>query len=137
LVTSHLAGALNNALGFIRSGYESRSSKAAYLHGSFGAGKSHFMAGLHLLLQHKPQARSTEGARRNRHAAYTDDGGGFWWGFGTGTQLGLMKVAASGWALTNAKTHACGSLSADLSCPEPIGRGNPHVSQKADSGAFQ
>ncbi len=33
-------------------------SKAAYLHGSFGSGKSHFMAVLHLLLQGNRQARS-------------------------------------------------------------------------------
>ena len=31
-------------LGMIRAGIEGRTSKAAYLHGSFGSGKSHFMA---------------------------------------------------------------------------------------------
>src|SRR5262249_27744732 len=33
-------------------------SKAAYLHGSFGSGKSHFMAALYLLLQQNVAARS-------------------------------------------------------------------------------
>ena len=47
----------DNALGFIRTAVEGRNSKAAYLHGSFGAGKSHFMAVLHLLLQHDPRRR--------------------------------------------------------------------------------
>ena len=34
------------------------SSKGAYLHGSFGSGKSHFMAVLTLLLQRNPEARA-------------------------------------------------------------------------------
>ena len=33
-------------------------SKAAFLHGSFGSGKSHFMAVMHLLLSHNPDVRS-------------------------------------------------------------------------------
>ena len=41
-----------------------RTSKACYLHGSFGAGKSHFMAVLHLLLQHDPSARASARAWR-------------------------------------------------------------------------
>ena len=36
---------------------QGRTSKAAYLHGSFGSGKSHFMAVLHLILQGNPAAR--------------------------------------------------------------------------------
>ena len=48
----------DDALGFIRSAVDSVNSKACYLHGSFGAGKSHFMAVLHLLLQHNPAVRS-------------------------------------------------------------------------------
>ena len=35
-------------------------SKACYLHGSFGSGKSHFMAVLHLLLQHNPAVRASD-----------------------------------------------------------------------------
>jgi hypothetical protein len=57
VVTPQLVDCFDNALGFIRAGLDSRSSKACYLHGSFGAGKSHFMAVLHLLLQHHPLAR--------------------------------------------------------------------------------
>jgi hypothetical protein len=60
VVTPQLADCFDNALGFIRSALEARSSKACYLHGSFGAGKSHFMAVLHLLLQHHPEARKRE-----------------------------------------------------------------------------
>jgi len=41
----------------IESAVSGSSSKATYLHGSFGAGKSHFMAVLYLLLQREPQAR--------------------------------------------------------------------------------
>jgi len=58
VVTPQLAGAFEEALGFIQSAIESRTSKASYLHGSFGSGKSHFMAVLHLLLRHEPAARS-------------------------------------------------------------------------------
>src|SRR5262245_60784318 len=57
VVTPQLVDCFDNALGFIRSALDSRSSKACYLHGSFGSGKSHFMAVLHLLLQHHPLAR--------------------------------------------------------------------------------
>lgn len=58
VVTPQLVACFDDALGFIRSAVESVSSKACYLHGSFGAGKSHFMAVLHLLLQHNPAVRS-------------------------------------------------------------------------------
>ena len=61
VVTDQLAAAFDNALGFIRAAVEGRNSKAAYLHGSFGAGKSHFMAVLHLLLQHDARARAQRG----------------------------------------------------------------------------
>ena len=58
VVTQQLVGAFDNALAFIRSAVDSHSSKAAYLHGSFGSGKSHFMAVLYLLLHGNAQARS-------------------------------------------------------------------------------
>lgn len=58
VVTPQLAASFDDALDFIRSAVDAISSKACYLHGSFGAGKSHFMAVLHLLLQHNPLARS-------------------------------------------------------------------------------
>jgi predicted ATPase len=44
VVTPQLADAFDNALTFIKAAIEAKSSKAAYLHGSFGSGKSHFMA---------------------------------------------------------------------------------------------
>jgi hypothetical protein len=59
VVTDQLAA--STTLGFIRPAVGGRNSKAAYLHGSFGAGKSHFMAVLHLLLQHDARARAQEG----------------------------------------------------------------------------
>ena len=38
VVTPQLADCFDNALGFIRSALDAHSSKAAYLHGSFGSG---------------------------------------------------------------------------------------------------
>ena len=43
---------------------EATNSKACYLHGSFGAGKSHFMAVLHLILQHNPAVRARDDLAR-------------------------------------------------------------------------
>ena len=51
VVTPQLEACFDQALGFIKSAVDANSSKACYLHGSFGSGKSHFMAVLHLLLQ--------------------------------------------------------------------------------------
>ncbi len=59
VVTHQLVDAFANALGFIQQAVQTGSSKAAYLHGSFGSGKSHFMAVLNLLLAGNTQARST------------------------------------------------------------------------------
>ena len=58
VVTPQLVACFDQALGFIKGAVDSTSSKACYLHGSFGSGKSHFMAVLHLLLQDNPDARS-------------------------------------------------------------------------------
>ena len=58
VATPELGRCFDDALSFIRSALESRTSKAAYLHGSFGSGKSHFMAILHLILLGNPAARS-------------------------------------------------------------------------------
>lgn len=58
VVTPELARCFDDALNFIQSALVSRSSKAAYLHGSFGSGKSHFMAVLTLLLTGNARARS-------------------------------------------------------------------------------
>jgi hypothetical protein len=59
-VTDQLAVCFDEALGLVESAITSRESKATYLHGSFGAGKSHFMAVLYLLLQGNTAARSLE-----------------------------------------------------------------------------
>lgn len=58
VVTPQLVDCFGRALGLVRSAVTEGRSKAAYLHGSFGSGKSHFMAVLHLLLQHDATARS-------------------------------------------------------------------------------
>ncbi len=58
VLTPQLVDAFDNALGFIKQAVESNGSKAAYLHGSFGSGKSHFMAVLNLMLAGNTQARS-------------------------------------------------------------------------------
>jgi hypothetical protein len=58
VVTPQLDRAFGLALGFIQRAVENRQSAACYLHGSFGAGKSHFMAVLDLLLAGNTQARS-------------------------------------------------------------------------------
>ncbi|EPW8643381.1 phage resistance protein [Pseudomonas aeruginosa] len=60
VVTPQLQRSFDDALSFIKStvvGNQNR-QKGAYLHGSFGSGKSHFMAVLHLLLQGNSQARA-------------------------------------------------------------------------------
>jgi hypothetical protein len=59
VVTPQLAKCFADALNFIKSTVDTPQirSKGAYLHGSFGTGKSHFMAVLHLLLQGNPLAR--------------------------------------------------------------------------------
>jgi hypothetical protein len=58
VVTDQLVGCFDRALGLIAAAVEGKASKGAYLHGSFGSGKSHFMAVLHLLLERDPHARS-------------------------------------------------------------------------------
>ena len=58
VVTERLAKAFDEAIGMIGDAIQGRASKGAYLHGSFGTGKSHFMAVLTLLLRHEPAAWS-------------------------------------------------------------------------------
>lgn len=58
VVTPQLAACFQRALGLVKAGLDTKSSKAAFLHGSFGSGKSHFMAVLHMLLNNDPDARS-------------------------------------------------------------------------------
>jgi P-loop Domain of unknown function (DUF2791) len=57
VVTPQLARAFNEAFGFIRGSIDSGRSAACYLDGSFGSGKSHFMAVLDLLLAGNVKAR--------------------------------------------------------------------------------
>ena len=58
VATPQLAQCFDAALTLIGSAVEQGTSKGAYLHGSFGSGKSHFMAVLTLLLQGDSRARS-------------------------------------------------------------------------------
>lgn len=60
VVTPQLGKAFDEALAFIKSTVADNQNrqKGAYLHGSFGSGKSHFMAVLHLLLQGNHEARA-------------------------------------------------------------------------------
>lgn len=51
VITPQLRVAFDEALGLIGSALADGRSKASYLHGSFGSGKSHFMAVLHALLR--------------------------------------------------------------------------------------
>ena len=69
VVTDPLAGNFDKALGLIKSAVETGASRAAYLDGSFGSGKSHFMA---VLLRHphrRPGRARQEGPRRRRRQA--------------------------------------------------------------------
>ncbi|MEJ2388166.1 MAG: DUF6079 family protein [Chromatiaceae bacterium] len=58
VVTDQLQRCFDDALGIIEKAVSSGVSKAVYLNGSFGSGKSHFMAVLSLLLAGNPGARS-------------------------------------------------------------------------------
>ena len=58
VVTPQLAACFDQALKLVQGALRANSSKAAYLHGSFGSGKSHFMAVLHFLLKGNVEARS-------------------------------------------------------------------------------
>jgi hypothetical protein len=58
VVTDALAEAFDTALGLVAEGITSGTSRGAFLTGSFGSGKSHFMAVLHALLEQEPAARS-------------------------------------------------------------------------------
>jgi predicted ATPase len=48
VVTPSLAGSFDAALGMIGDAIRGKASKGAYLHGSFGTGKSHFMVQLRI-----------------------------------------------------------------------------------------
>ena len=65
VVTEQLALCFDSALVLVKTALQNKSSRGTYLHGSFGSGKSHFMAVLHLLLggdlsaRAKPELAST------------------------------------------------------------------------------
>ena len=58
VVTPALAEAFDVALGLVAEAMTSGVSRGAFLSGSFGSGKSHFMAVLYALLRHNPAARA-------------------------------------------------------------------------------
>jgi hypothetical protein len=58
VVTPQLVHCFDQALSLIGSAVTGNTSKGAYLHGSFGSGKSHFMAVLDLILEGDSDARS-------------------------------------------------------------------------------
>jgi hypothetical protein len=74
VVTPQLVQCFDQALTLIRAATESGGSKGAYLHGSFGSGKSHFMAVLSLLLQGHTAARAVPelAATVSRHNTWTE-----------------------------------------------------------------
>lgn len=57
VVTPALAVAFDHALGLVSDAVTNGVSRGAFLTGSFGSGKSHFMAVLHAILRHDPRAR--------------------------------------------------------------------------------
>ena len=69
VVTPQLAECFDKALGLVAGAVQDRRSKAAFLHGSFGSGKSHFMAVLHQLLQARPRRARRARARARRGQA--------------------------------------------------------------------
>jgi hypothetical protein len=58
VVTDSLADAFDQALGLVEEAVRTGISRGAFLSGSFGSGKSHFMAVLHALLGKEPAART-------------------------------------------------------------------------------
>lgn len=61
VVTPQLREAFTKALSIVRAGVRDGHSHAAYLHGSFGSGKSHFLTVLHAVLNNHPAARAKPG----------------------------------------------------------------------------
>ena len=58
VVTPALVEAFDTALGLVADALRTGISRGAFLYGSFGSGKSHFMAVLYALLRHNPAARA-------------------------------------------------------------------------------
>lgn len=58
VVTEQLQRAFRQALDLVAGCVRSGNSEAAYLHGSFGSGKSHFLTVLHAVLNNHPSVRT-------------------------------------------------------------------------------
>ena len=78
-VTPQLVECFDQALNLVKSAIQGGTgrgtSKAAYLHGSFGSGKSHFMAILYLILAGNSHARTDSGTGHGDRQAQRLDGG--------------------------------------------------------------
>ncbi|MDT0542555.1 PglY protein [Streptomyces lonegramiae] len=61
VVTEQLQKQFRKALGLVADAVRTGDSHAAYLHGSFGAGKSHFLTVLHAALNNHPVAQAKRG----------------------------------------------------------------------------
>jgi len=61
VVTDNLVDSFNKALGSVGSALAKAGDHGSFVHGSFGSGKSHFMAILHLLLSGDAGARALPG----------------------------------------------------------------------------
>ncbi|PJJ73862.1 hypothetical protein CLV28_1344 [Sediminihabitans luteus] len=61
VVTEKIAEAFDEGLTLVNSALTRGNAKGAFIHGSFGAGKSHYMAVMHLLLTGNPGARALQG----------------------------------------------------------------------------
>lgn len=64
VVTPALADAFDRAFALVADALLTGTSRGAFLSGSFGSGKSHFMAVLHALLGHEPAARAVPALQR-------------------------------------------------------------------------
>jgi len=58
VITDSIRQSIDEALGLVERTLADRTAKGAFIHGSFGSGKSHFMAVMHLLLSGNATARS-------------------------------------------------------------------------------
>jgi hypothetical protein len=64
VVTDSIAASLDDALGLVERTLAEGKAKGTFIHGSFGSGKSHFMAVLHLLLTGNVPARQLPGLQQ-------------------------------------------------------------------------
>ena len=60
VVTPQLVECFNDSMAMIKTAVDASNSKSAYLHGSFGSGKSHFMTVLHLILNGNSDVRKVK-----------------------------------------------------------------------------